>query len=287
MLKKIITKIFRGLTLSLVICLLVITSRNFAFADITTNYQDLKYPPLPRIQLPEYDRYQLENGIVVYLVEDHRLPLISANAVINTGSRFEPNNQVGLAEITGNLIRTGGTKKHTPEELSDILELKAASIETSISQSSGSASFSALSYDLDSIFPLFAEILQQPQFEPEKLAFLKTQFKGAIARRNDNPSNVANREFGKLIYGNDSPYARTVEYSTLDNITRVDVIDFYRQYIRPENMMLGIVGDFEPATMKSLINQYFANWQVDSPLPSFEQIPQPTQVNKQDIYLID
>ncbi len=284
--KKNIVKFCRSLTVSIVIFLLVIGSRNLAFADTPTSYQNLKYPPLPAIELPDFDRYQLNNGMVVYLVEDHRLPLINGVAVIRTGSRLEPNNQVGLAQITGEMIRAGGTQNHTPDELNNILEAKAASIETGIGTSSGSASFSGLSYDLDSIVPLFAEVLRQPVFAPEKLALEKTQLKGAIARRNDNPRGIANREFSKLIYGEFSPYARTIENETLDNINREDIIGFYHQYIRPEQIILGIVGDFEPQQMKSIIANNFGDWQGDKSEASLK-LSQPQQVNTGGLYLID
>jgi zinc protease len=284
--QKNIIKIWRSLVLSIVILLLIIGSRNVAFADIPRNYQEIKYPPLPELELPDFDRYQLTNGMVVYLVEDHRLPLISGYALMRTGSRFEPNDQVGLAEITGDLMRTGGTKHHSPDELNDILEAKAASIETEIDTSSGTASFSLLSYDLDRIFPLFAEVIREPAFAPEKLALAKTQLQGAIARRNDNPSNIANREFAKLIYGENSPYARTIENKTLDNIARQDIIEFYHQYIRPEEMILGVVGDFDPIKMKALIAQNLGDWQNNNPQPSWK-LTSPQQVTNSGIYLVN
>lgn len=177
---------------------IVITTHHVAFADVTpSTYRDLQFPPLAEIKLPEYERYQLDNGMVIYLIEDHRLPLISGNAVIRTGSRFDPPSQVGLAELTGSLIRLGGTANYSPEQLNSILEQKAAAIESSIDETMGSVSFSSLSYDLDTIFPLFAEVIQSPAFDSQQLEVLKTQAKGAIARRNDDPGNIASREFKK------------------------------------------------------------------------------------------
>jgi len=75
---------------------------------------------------------------------------------------------------------------------------------------------------------------------------------------NDDPNGIAEREFQKLIYGNNSPYARTVEYATLDNISRQDLLSFYR-WFHPNNMILGIVGDFDSEAMRELI-QKFGDW---------------------------
>ncbi|MBI1242941.1 M16 family metallopeptidase [Umezakia ovalisporum] len=244
-----------------VACLLVSFNFSLAATAAAKHYTDLELPPLPEIKLPKYERFVLENGLVVYLMEDHHLPLVSGIALVRTGHRFEPNEQIGLASLTGEVMRTGGTQKHSAHQLNDILEQRAAIVETSIGTTSGNASFESLSEDLETVFDLFAEVLREPVFDQKQLDLAKTQGKGTVARRNDDPDNIANREFQKLIYGQDSPYARTMEYATLDNISRQDLVQFYQQYFHPNNMILGIVGDFKPQKMRSLIQAKFGNWQ--------------------------
>ena len=258
---------FPKLTLSILTIIIFLSSSLSAIADTPQHYTELELPPLPEIVLPEYVRYELDNGMVVYLVEDRDLPLVSGSAIIRTGSRFEPADKVGLARLTGSLMRNGGTKNHTVEELNLILEQDAASIETGINTTTGSASFNTLTEDLNSVLNLFAEVLREPVFDPNRLELAKNQINGGIARRNDDPQDVADREFDKLIYGATSPYGRTVEYETIDNISREDVVAFYEQYIRPENIILGIVGDFEIAQMKAKIEQAFGDWEVTTPPP--------------------
>jgi zinc protease len=260
--------------------------RSNAIADTPKHYTDLKFEPLPEIELPEYARYELDNGMVVYLVEDRDLPLVSGTAIIRTGTRFEPANKVGLAELTGAVMRSGGTKKHPADELNTILEQKAASVETSIEESFGSASFSTLTEDLETVFPLFTEVLRQPAFAPEQLAIAKNQQQGSIARRNDDPEAIAEREFNKALYGTTSPYARTIEYATLNNISRQDAIGFYRTYVRPENIILGIVGDFATEEMIERVDNAFSNWQVDTPVAALEP-PAATQQHDRGIFAVD
>jgi zinc protease len=241
-------------------CLTVLLSKPPAVAAAAKHYDQLTFPPLPDINLPEYSRYQLDNGMTVYLMEDHELPLVGGSAFIKTGSRFEPEDHVGLASLTGEVMRTGGTQSHAAAELNQLLEQKAASVETSISDTSGSASFNALSEDVETVFGLFAEVIQEPVFAPEQLAVAKTQTRGSISRRNDDPSDIASREFQKLIYGEDSPYARTVEYETISNISREDLVEFHQKYIHPQDMILGIYGDFDSEQMRLLIAEKFGNW---------------------------
>ncbi len=262
-------------------------SQTLALRELTPkHYTELEFAPLPELQLPEYLRYQLDNGMVVYLVEDRDFPLIGGRAIIRTGSRFEPQDKVGLAQLTGNMMRSGGTKNHPPEELNLILEQNAASIESAINKTSGTVSFSTLTEDLDKVFELFAEVIRQPAFDPEQLQLVQNQQKGALARRNDNPQEISQREFNKLIYGAISPYARTTEYETLDNISRDDVLNFYSKFVRPENIILGIVGDFETAQMQAMVEAEFGDWQVQTPLIALE-IPTATQKYTDGVFLVD
>ena len=272
--------------LALFTVLLSFTFRTTAIADTPKHYTDLEFEPLPEIELPEYERYELDNGMVVYLMEDRDFPLIGGTAIIRTGSRYEPANKVGLAELTGTVMRSGGTANHSAGELNAILEQKAASVETNIGNSSGSASFSTLTEDLDTVFPLFTEVLRQPAFAADKFAIAKRQQQGSIARRNDDPSSIANREFNKVIYGETSPYARTIEYETLDNISREDAIDFYQTYVRPENIILGIVGDFDTEAMIERVQNAFGDWQVDT-APAALEPPAATQAFDGGIFAID
>ena len=265
---------------------LTTTPVQVAQANEAKHYTELEFPSLREVQLPEYERYQLDNGMVVYLIEDHELPLVSGTAIIRTGSRLESGDQVGLASITGKLMRTGGTQTHSPDELNELLEQKAAVVETSIGDSSGSASFESLSGDLEEVFSLFADVLRTPAFSPGKLALVKQQTVGGIARRNDNPGDIASREFNKLLYGDDSPYARTVEYDTLENISRTDVVNFYQRYFHPQNMILGIVGDFEPSQMKDLIESAFGDWRSPSAVASI-QPPPASQQQTGTIFFVD
>jgi zinc protease len=131
--------------------------------------------------------------------------------------------------------------------------------------------------DTEAVFRLFADVIQRPGFAPDQIDLLKRQYRGSIARRNDNPDEIASREFEKLVYGADSPYGRTMEYATLEAIDRQAIQAFYQASIRPEQTILGLVGDFQVDQMKTLIDQYFGAWRGGgnplsvSPLPAVEQ----------------
>ena len=106
------------------------------FPSISTygqhNYKDLEYPPLNDIQAQSPTRVVLGNGIVLYLVEDHRLPMINLSARIGVGAVNEPANRIGLAGITGSVMRTGGSTNMSGDDIDETLESIGASVETGI-----------------------------------------------------------------------------------------------------------------------------------------------------------
>ena len=260
--------------------------RSAAIATPAKHYTDLEFPPLAEIQFPDYERYELDNGIVVYLMEDHELPLVNGSATFRTGNRLDPSDKVGLSSIMGDTLRMGGTETYPPAVLNQRLEQRAASVETGVGIASGSASFNALTEDLDEVFALFSDVIRYPAFDPAQVDLVKTQYQGSIARRNDSPDDIASREFRKLIYGGDSPYARTIEYANLNNISREDLLAFYRASFQPNNMILGIVGDFDSATMKARVEKYFGDWKVDKNRQITTELPDVSQANT-GIFFID
>lgn len=237
------------------------------------HYTQLKYPKLGDIKIPEVEKVTLANGMRLFLVEDHELPLITMSARIRTGSIYEPADKVGLADITGTVMRTGGTTSRTGDEIDEELEQIAASVETGIGLNSGSASMSVLKDDLDTALEIFADVLMNPVFAEDKIELAKIRHRSAIARRNDHPSSITWREFWKLIYGSESVYARHTEYATIDNITRDDLVNFHKKSYYPNNVMLGVWGDFNSREMIEKIEEAFRHWQrADVQLPEKREV---------------
>jgi predicted Zn-dependent peptidase/outer membrane lipoprotein-sorting protein len=237
--------------------------------------QTLTYPELRDFEVPDPERMELDNGMTVFLLEDRELPKVNAVARIGTGSVFEPAEKRGLASITGSVMRTGGTASMSPDSVNKVLESVGATVETSIGETSGSAYMSALSENIDTVLPVFADVIRDPAFAEEKVQQQKSQRRSIISRRNDNAQQIAFRELDKLVYGEESPYARTPEYYTIDRIGRQDLVDFHGKYFEPSNVYLSVWGDFDADAMKERIRDQFADWPAaedfDSPTP-----PEPT-----------
>ncbi|BAY51793.1 processing proteinase [Thermostichus vulcanus NIES-2134] len=244
-----------------------------AMAMTPKHYTELTFAPLPEIQVPAYERRQLSNGMVVYLLEDHEWPLVRGTLIFRAGSRWDPPAQVGLAEISGDLIRTGGTQAHRAAEIDEWLEDRAASIESGVGKSLGRINFNSLKEHSEAVLNLLAEMLQAPAVEPERFELAIRRRQGIIQRRDDQPNAQAEREFYKLIYGPESPYARTQELDTLANITPADVQQFYRTYLAPSRCILGLVGDFDAPAMGDRLEAIFGPWQDPPHLPPLPPLP--------------
>jgi zinc protease len=235
-----------------------------------TSWQQVPIPQLPAFKPQQPKRIELKNGMVIFLQEDHELPLIDGTARIRGGSVNEPAAKTGLMDIYGEVWRTGGTKSQTGDQLDDFLEIRAAKVETGSSSDSTTISFSCLKADLDDVFKAFVDVLQNPEFRADKIDLAQKEEGDGISRRNDDVGEIAHRETVKLAYGADNPYARVPEYSTVAAITRQDLIDWHGKYVHPNNIILGISGDFDSAAMEARLRAAFDTWPKGPALPKNE-----------------
>jgi zinc protease len=221
-------------------------------------WESFEYPEINNFDMPVLEIFELENGIRFYLVEDRELPLIDLTVLVRTGGIQVPDDKVGLQNLAGSVMRSGGSVSYPDAVLNEMLENRAAEMETEIGFSSGSARMNVLADDFTQLLPVFIDLLVNPAFPQERLELAKTQQRSSIARRNDDQGAVANREFQRLVYGEDSKYARRIEYATLENISRDEVVAFHQQAFVSRNMMIGVAGDFDPTEMRRLLTEAFA-----------------------------
>ncbi|TLY17596.1 MAG: insulinase family protein [Nitrospirae bacterium] len=210
-----------------------------------------------KIPTPNAERVVLDNGIVVYLLPDVELPLVTISAMIRTGSIYEPPEKIGLAELTGIVMRTGGTDRMSADQVDETLEYLAANVSIGIGLESGGATLDILKKDF-----------------PKGLAIFERQALEGIRRRNDNPAGITGREFRKLLYGPDHPFGRESTTATVSRITRDDLVAFHHTYLTPGGLMLAVSGDFDKLEMLAALRAAFGDWPAKS--VSLPVIPPPT-----------
>jgi zinc protease len=225
------------------------------------SWKQIPIPPLPAFHPEEPKRIVLPNGMVIFLQEDHELPLIDGVARIRGGSRSVPGDKTGLMDIYGEVWRTGGTTKQTGDQLDDFLEIRAAKVETDASADSTTISLSCLKGDFGDVFQVFDDLLRHPEFRADKIDIARKGEDDGISRRNDDPADIASRVAAQLAYGKDNPYAREAEYATVASITRQDLIDWHNAHVHPNDIILGLVGDFDSTQMEAKLRQAFGSWE--------------------------
>jgi len=260
-----------------------------AVAQLTPvkNYKEIKLPALNPIKVPPVDRHVLPNGLTVYLVEDKELPVVHAQVMIRTGDRWNPPGKTGLSDLTLGVMRTGGSTTRDGDALDKELDRLAASVETSSGLNSSNASVFVLKADAEKGLTILADLLRNPAYPQEKIDLAKIDMRDTVARRNDDPMGIHNRESGRLLYGKNSPYGAQLEYATIDSVTRADLVSFHKQYFQPENMILAVWGDINTASMKGLVEKTFGSWaRGGQPKPVAPQVDKAT-AGKPGIYLVD
>ena len=249
-----------------------------------TNWKQIPIPTLPPFKPKQPTRIVLPNGMVIFMTENHELPLLSGRAMVRGGSDSEPAGKTGLVELYGGTWRTGGTEQLSGDALDDRLEARAAKVETGASGAATTINFNCLKADFPEVFAIFVDLLRNPAFREDKLSLTKKGMYSEISRRNDETGDIAQVQTEVLGYGKQSAYARIPEYATVAAVTREDLLQWHRQHVAPSNIVFGVVGDFDSKEMEAALRKAFEQW----PGGDKVQTPKvPIEPAKPGIYLVD
>lgn len=225
----------------------------FLFASIDRTHPP-KPAPAPKIKISKYKRFELPNGLKVFVVENHKLPIVNISLIIDRDPIYEGEN-VGFLRITGELLRRG-TKNRSKDQLDEEIDFIGANINTSNSSVNGSA----LKKHLTELLDLMADITLNSDFKQEELERIKKQYKSELAAARDVPSAIAGRVMARLLYGKNHPYGETATEESVDRVTLNVCQDYYRTFFRPNYTYMAVVGDISLKEIKPLIEKYFGNW---------------------------
>ena len=253
--KRLTTKDMRGICLVVAVCAAAIAPGALQ-AQEKKPWEQVPIPKLHEFKPQQPKRIELKNGIVLFLQEDHELPFVSGSVLIPGGARDEDAGKTGLVGLYGQAWRTSGTAKMDGDALDDLLEAKAVHVETGGSEDSTSLSWDSLKGDSDQVFALAMDLLFHPKFNAEKLGLAQQQEATGIVRRNDDESEIANRESAKLVYGANSPYTRQPELATIGAVTLADLNAWHDRTIGGK-LIVGVSGDFDAVAMEAKLRAAF------------------------------
>ncbi|MDI6741183.1 MAG: pitrilysin family protein [Smithella sp.] len=273
--------------LPLVLLVVVQIAAQEAFCASTSRFafpspDEIQYQPL-RFELPQAQRAVLSNGIVLYVLENHELPLVNVSALVRTGTMHDPDGKEGVAELTAYLMRTGGTKKTTSADIDRLFDEMAATAAISMSMESAEVTFAVLEKHFDQGLELLSNILMQPAFENNKFELARQLKIEEIRRIQDDPQRFAFREFNRLLYHED-PRGRFPSFKSLNHIKRDDLLRFHQSFFMPNNIMFAVSGDITKEQALEKFNRYFGQWKSGKTTAPFSA---PSPISNAGIYVMN
>ncbi len=235
--------------------------------------------PSPKINLGKPQTFELKNGLKVLVVENHKLPRVSATLTIDNNPIFE-GDKAGVSSLTGRLIGSG-TKNISKDAFNEEVDYLGARL----SFSSRGARLNSLSKYFPRILELMADGSQNPVFTQEEFDKEVNILLDGIKSEEKSVATVANRVQSALAYGKNHPYGEFISKETVENIALADVQNFYNTYFKPNNAYLVIVGDVNFKEVKKLVKKQFNNWKKGE-LPAYT-IPEVTNISETEINFID
>jgi len=225
----------------------------------------LPYPPLT-FSPPRVEKEKLPSGTTLFFLENHELPIVHISIYVRAGSMYDPPGKEGLAELTAQVMRTGGARSWKGDEVDSILDRMAAQVEPVSRDEMVIWKIDVLAKDLKATWRIFCALMREPNFEPEKIKTALALKKGELKRIADNPQRLAFREFQRL-YFQGNAQGRLPKEESLASITREDIIAFYRRHYFPNNLTVAVSGDITKGEIVSLLqDDLLRSWENQPPL---------------------
>ncbi len=211
--------------------------------------------PAPVINIGKYESFTLDNGLQVFVVENNKIPRVSYSLIIDYTPVAE-GPLAGMAELTGQILRTGTTTM-TKEQLDEEIDFIGATLYTN----SNGLYASGLKKHNEKLMQLMSDVLLNPSFDTAEFEKIRTRNISALEAAKTEPSSISERVGKKLLYGESHPYGETMTEKSLKNLTADHTRAFYSAFFKPQISYMAIVGDITVTEAKELMNKYFGIWQ--------------------------
>jgi zinc protease len=260
-----------------------VTATSIGFAsDIPSHPSEIQFKDLDFTPPVASDyRHELSNGVPVFIAESHEFPLVTIRMSFRGGEYMVPADKAGLAGLTGAMMRSGGTASMGPDKLDEEFDFLAANVSSNIGDTSASASINCLKSTLDEGFDLFLDMLQNPRFDEKRFEIRRDQVLESFESRNDAGVQIAIRELGFLMWGQDHFEGRQPTRQSIESITIEDMKSLHSRIFHPGNMMIAVTGDVDPKAILSFLEDKLSGWATGEVSP---EIPQPNQSYEPGVY---
>jgi zinc protease len=224
-------------------------------------------PPGParEVRFPAFQQKTLDNGLLVVAIEQHEQPLVSIRMMLNAGKAYEPDGKAGLAEATASLL-TKGTPTRSAQQIAETVDFVGGNLGTNAGTEAGYADIAVTSDQLGLGFDLLSDIVLHPTFPEDELERWRRQALSNLQINQQNASYLATTAITRLIFGS-YPYGRpssgTAE--SLAGLSRADLAAFHQAHFIPNQTILAVVGDIQPADAFARAERAFGGWKKGTP----------------------
>jgi predicted Zn-dependent peptidase len=240
----------------------------------------------PRLNLPEIQKRMLSNGLAVWLVESHEVPLVQINLLLKAGAGDDPAGKFGLASLTAAMLDEGAGSR-SALELADAVDFLGASLATTASFDASAVRLNVPVARLKDALPLMADVVLRPTFPAAELERLRQERLTALVQAKDDPASVAPLAFARTVFGATHRYGTGIAGSeaTLKGFTVQDLKSFHTSMYQPGNAVLLVVGDVKLDAIVPQLEMQFGSWKGTSPART--PVPQAPQVAQGQITIVD
>lgn len=252
--------------------LLIILSMNL-YGQVDRSKQP-KPGPAPEIKLGDYESFELENGLKVFVIENDKLPKVNFSLITVRNPILE-GDKTGYISLAGDLLRRG-TKNRSKEQIDEEIDFIGANLNTSGSSISGSS----LKKHFNQLMEIFSDILINSEFQQSELDKLKKQILSGLAADKEDPNAIASNLRSAIVYGNDHPYGEVITEKTVEAIKLEDCQNYYEEYFSPNISLLAFVGDITVDEAKELTEKYLGDWKMKEVDQNDYKQPKPPLVRK-------
>ena len=263
-----------------------------ASVSLAAQQPDRKQPPpigpAPTLKLPAIQKHQLSNGLAVWLVEHHEVPLAQINLIVRSGSAADPIGKYGVGSLTAAMLDEGaGTRSSL--DLADAIEFLGANLSTASSFDSSAIRMSVPVAKLAEALPLMADVALRPSFPAAELDRLRKERLTGLLQARDNAGALVQLAFPRLVFGPTHRYGTSANGlpATIEALTIDDLTTFYRSHFRPDNATLLVVGDLTPASALPMLEKAFGGWKPGGMAALVAEVPNAPQLAKRQVYLVD
>jgi zinc protease len=244
--------------------------------------------PPPALKLPAIQKQKLSNGLAVWIVELHKVPVAQVNLVVTSGAAQEPGRKFGVASLTAAMLEQGAGSK-SALEIADAVDYLGADLSSGSGFDSSVVRLHVPIARLADALPLMADVALRPTFPKEELDRLRQQRLTSMLQTRDDPSSIASAAFSRVLYGVEHRYGTSTSGTaeTLKALTTDDLRGFYSSAYRPENSTLLVVGDTTPAKVMPLLEKNFGAWKASAGAAAPVKVPPVEQPAARTVYLVD